>query len=358
MNDDTNDSKSRNAIIHEMADLLARQKLVPFFGAGVSRQHLGVAAAELAIEMARRLGVPADTALSDLADQLADKFGNEAFLTFLREKLVVSKLDDSKVPAHRLLVSLSPGLLYTTNQDNLFELTAARYGRPFRRVITLQDLSDAIPGERLLIKYHGDCNHPASIVFGRRSYLERMRIEDHPLDVKLRADLLGKSLLFLGYSFRDENVAKLLDSVKRVFKGVLPPSYLVAFEYDPQMEGLQKAYGIRIINPGELYPDAATSADAFERCLKALCDSTVTIQAQQALADLSSGRPINPRMATEYEIEAVDRAVGEALFDVAANAFRGAFDHALVPESLHSRTTDIFRRLVALILRMTVKWAR
>jgi hypothetical protein len=70
--------------------------------------------------------------------------------------------------------------------------------------------------------------------------------EDHFLDIKLRVDLLGKRLLFLGYSFRDENVAKLLSPVARVFNGMLPPSYLIAFDYVPQMEELATTYSIRI----------------------------------------------------------------------------------------------------------------
>ncbi len=345
MAEDTTNSKSGD-VIREMAELLARQKLVPFFGAGISRQHLGVAAAELAAEMAQALGVPADTALSELADEFADKFGEEAFVRFLRKRLVVSSIDDTNVPVHRLLLSLSPSVLYTPNQDNLFELTAAKYGRPYRRVVTHRDLADAVPGERLLYKYHGDLDHPESVVFGKRSYLARMTVEDHPLDIRLQSDLLGKRLLFLGYSFRDENVAKLLDSIKRVFRGSLPPSYLIAFEYDSQMEELQKTYGIRIVNPVQHCPDAKTSAEAFERCLKMLCDSTVTIQAELGLQELFSGQKVNPRMATEYEIDAVGRAVKDAPFETAVSAFRGAVDHALIPESLQKRTTDIFRRLV------------
>src|SRR5271155_4395159 len=43
-------------IVDEIAKLLADQKLVPFFGAGISRQLLGVGTAELAADMRRGLG--------------------------------------------------------------------------------------------------------------------------------------------------------------------------------------------------------------------------------------------------------------------------------------------------------------
>ena len=245
-------SGPESAVLDEMADLLGKHKLVPFFGAGISRQHLGFAAAELAREIAPLVGKPPETLLSELADDYADKSGEAAFVDFLKAKLVLPEVDDTKVPAHRLLLSLSLNLLYTTNQDNLFELVAKHYGRRYRRVVTLDDLSDAIPGEPLLIKFHGDPDIPSSLVFGSRSYQERMKTENHPLDIKLRADLLGKRLLFVGYSLQDENVTKLLSTVQRAFAGKLPPSYLLAFDYDPSMDELHRTYGIQIHPPSAL----------------------------------------------------------------------------------------------------------
>jgi hypothetical protein len=117
------------SVISEIADLLAQQKLVPFFGAGISRPHLGFAAEGLAHEMASTIGVSPSTLLAEVSDEFSDKLGEEAFVEFLKSKLVVSKLDESRVSTHRLLLSLTPNVLYTTNQDNIFELTAAQYGR-------------------------------------------------------------------------------------------------------------------------------------------------------------------------------------------------------------------------------------
>jgi hypothetical protein len=162
-------------VIDEMAALLAQQKLVPFFGAGISRSHLGLAAPELAKEMADRLGITSsEILLSEVSDTFIDKFGHDSFVDFLKSKLVVSTLDDAKASGHLLLLSLTPNLVYTANQDNIFELTAAKYGRPYRRIVTIDDLSEAVPGERLLIKFHGDTDVPSSLVFSGRSYQARM----------------------------------------------------------------------------------------------------------------------------------------------------------------------------------------
>jgi hypothetical protein len=337
--------KNVDPVIAEMAALLAQKKLIPFFGAGVSRPHLGLAAAELARDMAKEIGTAPDTLLSQVSDDFVERRGEPAFVDFLKSRLVVSKLDESKASTHRLLLSLNQNLIYTTNQDNIFELTARLYGRPYRRVVTLNDLSEAVPGDRLLIKFHGDIDVPSSLVFGARSYRARMEAEGHPLDIKLRADLLGKRLLFLGYSFSDENVAKLFDTIRRAFVGQMPPSYLIAYEYNAAMEELSQSYGITVIDPGRLFADAPPGALAFERCLKALCDCTVELQAQRGLETMFSGDKINRRMVTDYEVNAVSNAIDTGPFEVALHAYRGAFDQAVVPTPMQPRVTELFGKL-------------
>lgn len=347
MTDAALDEQHLPVIVREMAELLAQHKLVPFFGAGVSRQHLGVAAAELAREMAEEIGCAPETQLSDVADAYVEMRGEASFVDYLRRKLVVQELDERKVPSHRLLVSLMQNLLYTTNQDNLFELTASRYGRHYRRVVTVDDLSKSVPGEPLLVKFHGDTDVPESLVFGTRSYQERMKADDHPLDIKLRADLLGKRLLFLGYSLRDENVTKLFATVKRAHGGSLPSSYLVAFDADPALIEAARDYQVKIIVPRHLFPEVSDNAEAFERFLQLLCDETRRLQVRRGISDPFSTGSINPRIATEYEVRAAVHAVGNEPFDTALDAFRVTFDGTHVPEFLQQEVTDLFIALVA-----------
>lgn len=335
------------AVVGEMADLLARHKLVPFFGAGISRQHLGVAAAELARDMAVDISQPPETPLSEIADSFSDERGEEAFVAFLHRKLVVTELDERKVPSHRLLVSLMQNLLYTANQDNLFELTASRYGRQYRRVVTADDLSESVPGEPLLIKFHGDTSVPESLVFGARSYQKRMATQDHPLDIKLRADLLGKRLLFLGYSLRDENVAKLFATVRRAFNGVLPSSYLVAFDDDPSLMDAAREYQVKVVVPSRIFPERKDNAEAFERFLQVLCDETRKRRIERGTTDIFSFGQFNPRIATDYETRAVAHAIDNEPFDTAVNVYRTTFDLSTVPKYLQDEVTELFIKLVA-----------
>lgn len=346
LTDKPTESDSR-AVIIEMAVLLAKHKLVPFFGAGISRQHLGLAAAELAHDMAAEIGHPPETPLADVADTYIEARGQAAFVEFLNRKLVVSDLDERKVPSHRLLVSLMQNVLYTTNQDNLFELVAIKYGRHYRRVVTVEDLSESIPGEPLLIKFHGDPSVPESLVFGTKSYQKRMNELDHPLDIRLKSDLLGKRLMFLGYSLSDENIAKIFASVARLFKeGSLPPSYLVAFDDDPALIETARRYQVKVVVPPRLFPDAANHAEAFERFLQLLCDETRIRQVKNGTEDLFLPGTINPHIVTDYEIRSVASVVRNEPFDIAVDAFRTTFDSARAPEYLEQEITDLFVELV------------
>ena len=56
---------------------------------------------------------------------------------------------------------------------------------------------------------HGTCSDDASLVLTESSYFDRLEFES-AIDIKLRADTLGKSLLFVGYNLGDINIRYLL----------------------------------------------------------------------------------------------------------------------------------------------------
>ena len=51
------------------------------------------------------------------------------------------------------------------------------------------------------------------MVVSESHYMGRMRLEN-PMDLKLRSDMLGHALLFVGYSFNDPNVNYIFHLVK------------------------------------------------------------------------------------------------------------------------------------------------
>jgi hypothetical protein len=229
-------------MFENIANGLAKHKLVPFFGAGVSAPHLRVLWKDLSDEMADEIGLPPDRRddFLKVADDFVAAKGNAALTEMLRKRLIVSEFDDLKGWSHLFLLSLNAGLLYTTNQDNLYELAAKKKGRPHRIIARLEDLAESAPGEALLIKYHGDLSDPDTLIFTGASYNARIADTHHFLNIRMQSDLLSKGFLFLGYSFRDPNIQLLLREIQAAFGGSLPDSYLIAYEYELSMERFAK----------------------------------------------------------------------------------------------------------------------
>lgn len=104
---------------------------------------------------------------------------------------------------------------YTTNFDDFLERGLSLHGRPAlavadERGISKMLMADTATGTRSakVLKFHGDLNHPEAMVLSESDYERRLAFVTVP-DVALRADLLGRALLFIGYSFSDSNVAYL-----------------------------------------------------------------------------------------------------------------------------------------------------
>ena len=59
-----------------------------------------------------------------------------------------------------------------------------------------------------IVKFHGDLDHPDQVVLTESDYQSRLTLQS-PLDYRLMSDLLGRVVLFVGYSFNDPNVSYL-----------------------------------------------------------------------------------------------------------------------------------------------------
>ena len=328
-------------IIEKLGSLLARHKLVPFLGAGISRAQLGFAAPGLRDRLAAASTPPSDPQadLAQVAEDMERRNGREALVAELRRHLHREEFDDTLSTTHLLAFSLDCGLLYTTNQDNLFELAAAKYGRPHRTVVTLADLAEAEPGERLYIKFHGDPKEPDSLVFTEGSYQRRLAEPDYFLDVRLRSDLLGRGLLFIGYSLQDENLRRLLRQTQRAYHATTPASYLVAFDYEPEMEGMAAEFGVIVVNPVVMFPDSRSNADAFERCLQAISTKTLQLKTQKALDSIFDERIAVP-ILIEHELIGLERAAAEGDVLSGLRAFRAAVDATQVPVHFQRRVAE------------------
>ncbi|HVK11565.1 MAG TPA: SIR2 family protein [Gemmataceae bacterium] len=211
--------------MHELVNGLRTGNALLFVGAGVS-MNLGIPSwAELTAHIAERLGRdPAELrGLGDpqtLAEFYALQTGS---IGPLRSWMDVEWHRDAadKVKAsdlHRVIVELGFPVIYTTNYDRYLELAHEAHGVAYTKVSNIGELAAARPGVAQIVKFHGDFEDDGSLVLTESSYFERLALEG-PLDLKLRADLLGRVALFVGYSLSDVSIRYLLYRLHKMWEG-------------------------------------------------------------------------------------------------------------------------------------------
>jgi hypothetical protein len=152
---------------------------------------------------------------------------------------------------HRLLVTLPVPLIYTTNYDRYLEWSCEACGVPYVKVANVGDLVRLPTDKMQIVKFHGDFDDDGSLVLTESSYFDRMSFEG-PLDIKLRADILGKTVLFVGYSLSDINVRYLLYKLHKLWQEsahatVKPSSYIFLTRPNAVQESVLKERGIEPI---------------------------------------------------------------------------------------------------------------
>ncbi|TPG05058.1 Sir2 family NAD-dependent protein deacetylase [Rhodanobacter glycinis] len=131
-----------------------------------------------------------------------------------------AKIDIATSKAHELITKSHIDLIYTTNFDRWIELAYEHWGKPYSKIVGVDDIARAKPEATHIVKFHGDFEDDGSLVLGEAGYLERMQFESS-LDIKLRSDVLGRSVLFVGYSLSDPNIRLIFYKLAQLCR-VLP----------------------------------------------------------------------------------------------------------------------------------------
>lgn len=243
--------------MNELIEALKENNVILFVGAGVSMN----------------LGLPSwDNLISKMAEELGyDKeifksFGNNLTLAeyYEIEQNTIGPLrswmdrnwhqteirvEESEI--HKLIVDLDFPIIYTTNFDRWLERTYQYYEKDYIKITNVGDIRKIDDDKTQIIKYHGDFDDDSSIVLTESSYFDRLDFESS-LDIKLRSDVLGKSILFIGYSLSDINVRYLLYKLHKIWENsshsnIRPESYIFLTKPNPVQEKVLEKRGIKTI---------------------------------------------------------------------------------------------------------------
>jgi hypothetical protein len=216
----------------DLRTMYRQGRLIPFIGAGASmavewevgsRRRRGLSWSELVDEAIRLLEIKPPALLHARGNnlQILEYFklvnhGPAKLSNWLYAEMRApdQALHDSAIH-HALANLVKCRVFYTTNYDDFIERALRLHGREVRPVAI-----EAHMGRRdnyiEVVKFHGDFNHPDSMVLTESDYERRLKLDD-PMDLRLRADLLGSGVLFVGYSFSDPNVSYIFRLVNELF---------------------------------------------------------------------------------------------------------------------------------------------
>lgn len=249
-------------IPNHLLDSAKNGNLIPFIGAGFSKVFNLPTWSELIADVSNQIGYDPEVAqlygdFLQLAEFLSIKQnGLSRFKSELIHDFNSPKINITDSEAHTLLTEMKLSKIYTTNWDNLLERTFEHHGIPYNKLVTIEDFQESNADNTSIVKFHGDLtSNDESLVFTESSYFERLSFES-PLDISLRSDMIGNTLLFLGYSLSDWNIRymwfklqKLLDEEAYRKKNRDPYAYIVLTKSNPIFEKIcEKSRGIGIIH--------------------------------------------------------------------------------------------------------------
>lgn len=263
-------------IPEDLLSLVRERRVIPFVGAGFSA-GLGLPGwAGLLEQVADDLLIAETDPKLDfkqLVQDASDDYLRVAEYLYLRAgsnigplRLSVSHALTLSGPLatstpHVELVNLGAPQVYTTNFDDAIEATYRELQQPMEVVSLPRDVAVADPHQTQIVKYHGDLRYDDTLVLTESQYWRRLDLES-PMDLKFRSDLLGRSVLFMGYSFSDINIRviwfKLMRMMEDVPESDRKPSYIVRFEPNPVLEALYRDVGLKTI---VLDPSGEVSSD-------------------------------------------------------------------------------------------------
>lgn len=204
-------------------------KVIPFFGSGMSARF-GIKTWGALINLLKmELGTPTTDYL-DVAQEYEDKFGRDILIEKIKSETGETTFKDDDLGVHYEILAMNPPIIYTTNWDKAIETAANNIQRKYFKISSLSDITEAPHYSNIIVKFHGDFDSPENIVFTRNDYQRRLSIQ-HPLDILFRAHILGKKVLFLGYSFSDQNIDFIFSKHHELYgTELLPLSYIISFK--------------------------------------------------------------------------------------------------------------------------------
>lgn len=211
-------SITKEKFISEFVQAIKDNQAAVFAGAGISQP----------------LGIPSwKNVLEPLATEMQIKLSNETDLTQIAQYYVNENNGRrTELEAHfikeinksisieensliNILTKLDISSYWTTNYDMVFEHYFEYYQIKYNKIASPNAITTLYNAtDKNLYKMHGDLS--TKMIITKEDY-ELYEQENEPFLLALKSELMQKHFVFLGFSFNDSNLNKILSDMKKMF---------------------------------------------------------------------------------------------------------------------------------------------
>jgi NAD-dependent SIR2 family protein deacetylase len=219
-----------------LIEACVNNKLVIFAGAGISTESKLVYPTNLYEDVAIVLGhSPKDgPSFSKLMSEFVSEKGRRELLHLIKKRLdYVDSFNDLRNLATRFHKELSTipfiNEIVTTNWDTLFEEESGAIP-----IVTAADYAFwDMPG-RKVFKIHGSISNIGTIIATHEDYMKCYKsLSNGVIGASLKHMLATKTVVFVGYSFRDEDFQKIYSFLQKELGDAMPKSYIITRSNKP-----------------------------------------------------------------------------------------------------------------------------
>lgn len=221
------------AMPNEILDAAQSGELVLFCGAGISTESKKVLPYSFYTEIQKELKIT-DKSLpfSTLMQKYCDlPNGRRKLLKKIKERFEYihsfPELENNATMFHRELAELYfINTIITTNWDTYFEEYCSA------TPITIpEDFVYWNEGERCVLKIHGSINNLSTIVATKDDYTRcAENLEKGIIGATLKTILANRTVVFIGFSFGDEDFEQILGYLRTEMEDIMPQIYIVTLD--------------------------------------------------------------------------------------------------------------------------------
>lgn len=225
MKDTESNSAIKTTIQHldAVAAELSAGYLSIFAGAGTSLGSGYVDWKQLMNPIIDQLGINPNIDLTKAAQYYENEFGRHGINLIVNDEFHKGETTENRTLDQ--ITDLPVQSVWTTNYDSLLEDSYTRKGKIADVKIKQEQFKYHVPNcDVTIYKMHGDKNYPDDVVITKNDY-ETYDSEREVFTKALSVELITHTFLFIGFSFSDPNLDRIISVVRHTFKQKAPKNH-------------------------------------------------------------------------------------------------------------------------------------